>query len=126
MAVNYSTAVKNTRLQAVIDALGSGALLVLGTSALAGATGVLASVPLASPAFTVSAGVLTMAGAPRTVAASGNGTVALAELRTSGGTVIASGLTVGLSGSGANIIVNATAFSIGQTVQVTTGTITHG
>jgi hypothetical protein len=124
MAVVYSTTVKNARLQAVIDALGAGALLVLGTSALSGATGVLASVPLANPSFTVSGGVMTLASTPRTVAASANGTVAKAELRTSGGTVIASGLTVGLSAS--DIIVNATAFSIGQTVQVTTGTITHG
>lgn len=123
MALNYSTAVKNARLQAVVDALGSGALLVIGTSALSGATGVLASVPFASPAFTVAGGVMTAASLPRTITATAAGTAAKAELRTSGGTVIASGLTVGTSGT--DVIINATSISVGQTVQVTVGAITH-
>ena len=123
MAINYSNAVKNARLQAVIDALGTAGTLVIGTSALNGATGVLATVPLANPPFTVSNGVMTLASTPRTVNASATGTVARAELR-NGATVVASGLTVGTSGT--DIIINATAISNGQTVQVTAGTITHG
>lgn len=124
MAVNYSTAVKNARLQAVITALGTAGTLVIGTSALAGATGVLATIPLQNPAATVNNGVLTLAGLPLTANASATGTAARAELRDSAGTVVCTGLTVGTSGT--DIIINATAVSNGQTVQVTAGTITHG
>jgi hypothetical protein len=124
MAIVYSTTVKNSRLQAVIDALGAGALIVIGTSALSGASGVLASIPMASPSFTIASGVMTLASVPRSVVATGAGVAAKAELRTSGSVVVASGLTVGTSG--ADFIINATSISVGQTVQCTSGTITHG
>jgi len=124
MAVVYSTAVKNTRLQAVVTALGTAGVLVIGTSALAGATGVLATIPLQNPAATVTNGVLTLAGLPLTANATASGTAAKAELRDSSGTVVCSGLTVGTAST--DIIINATAVSNGQTVQVTAGTITHG
>lgn len=124
MALNYSVAVKDARLQAVVDAIGATGVLVIGTSSLAGgAPGILASVPFANPAFTVSAGVMTVNSLPRTVAASGSGTAAKAEFRTGAGVVVASGLTVGTSGT--DVIINATSISVGQTVQVTVGTITH-
>lgn len=123
MALNYSVAVKNARLQAVVDAIGTAGVLVIGTSALSGATGVLASVPFANPAFNVSAGAMTTNSLPRTTTATAAGTAAKAEIRTSGGVVVASGLTVGTSGT--DVIINATAISVGQTVQVTVGTITH-
>lgn len=135
MAVTYSTTVKTNRLNIVNDALsskifaagtgaGSAGTLVIGTSALSGATGVLASIPLQNPAATVSGNTLTIAGVPLSATASGTGTAALAELRNSAGTVIASGLTVGTSGT--DIIINSTAVSSGQTVTLTAGTITHG
>lgn len=126
MAINYSTAVKNNRLTQVVNAVDGGAgagVLVIGTSALSGATGVLASITLADPCGTVSAGVLTLSGLPKSATASATGTAALAELRDSTGTVVASGLTVGTSA--ADIIINATAISVGQTVQINSGTITH-
>lgn len=125
MAVNYSTAAKNARLTAVVNLLGTAGVLVIGTSALAGATGLLVSIPLANPGATVANGVLTVAGVPRQANATGAGTAALAELRDSAGTVIVSGLTVGLAASGADVIIHATAVSVGQTVQCTAGTITH-
>lgn len=125
MAIVYSTTVKNTRLAAVVTALGSTATLAIGTSGLAGgAGGLLVNVPLANPAATVAGGVLTLAGVPRTATAVGTGVAAKAELRDGAGTVIASGLTVGTSGT--DIIINAIDVSAGQTVQVTVGTITHG
>lgn len=123
MPLNYSTAVKNARLQAVVDAIGSAGVLVIGTSSLAGSTGVLASIPFANPAFNVSAGAMTVNSLPRTITATGAGTAAKAEIRNSGGTVIASGLTVGTSGT--DVIINALSISVGQTVQATMGTITH-
>lgn len=124
MPVVYSDAVKTARSQAVIDALGAAGVLVIGTSALSGGTGVLASVPFSNPAFTQVNGVMTMKDAPRTVNASGAGTAAKAELRHSSGTVVMSGLTVGVAGSGADVIINATSITVGQSVQATVGTIT--
>lgn len=126
MPINYSTAVKNARMNTTVGLIGASGTLVIGTSALTGATGVLAKVPFANPAFTVAGGVMTVATLPRTVAASGTGTAAKVEIRDGSDTVIASGLTIGLAGSGADVIINAMAISTGQTVQVTLGTITHG
>lgn len=136
MAVTYQSTVKNNRLNVVNDAInsktyvaGSGAgsqgTLVIGTSALSGATGVLAAITLQNPAATVSGGVLTIAGVPISATATATGTAALAELRNNAGTAIVSGLTVGVAGSGADIIISSTAISSGQTVQLNSGTITH-
>lgn len=123
MPLVYSNTMKSARSNVVITALGSAGVLVIGTAALAGGgTGVLASIPLANPAFTEVNGVMTMASAPRTVNASGAGVAAKAELRDSGGVVIASGLTVGTVGT--DVIINSTSISVGQSVQATIGTIT--
>lgn len=127
MAITYSTTVKNDRLQKVIDNMDAGAsfaTLVIGTSGLTGSTGVLATVTLPKPSGTKTGGVLTLAGTPVTTTASATGTAAKAELRDSNALVIASGLTVGTSGT--DIIINATAISTGQTVQLNSGSITHG
>lgn len=127
MSIVYSTTVKNTRLQAVIDAVDAGAgfgTLVIGTAALSGATGVLATIPLAKPSATKTGGVLTISGVPISANATATGTAAKAELRDSTGAVIASGLTVGTSAS--DVIVVTTAITSGQPVTLTSGTITHG
>jgi hypothetical protein len=124
MPIVYSEAVKNSRLQAVVDAIGAAGVLVIGTSALSGATGVLVSIPLATASFTVASGAMSLTDLPRTATASATGIAAKAEIRTSGGTVVMSGLTVGISGT--DVIINSTAISSGQTVQATVGTITHG
>jgi hypothetical protein len=127
MPIVYAAALKTSRMNAVEAALDAGpaaATLVIGTSALSGATGVLATITLADPAGTVSGAVLTFAGMPKSAVASASGTAAKAELRDSTGAVVASGLTVGTSG--ADIIINSTAISAGQTVQINSGTITHG
>lgn len=124
MPINYSTTVKNARLQVAVDAIGDAGTLTLGTSDLDGAgTGELAFVPLANPPFTINNGVMTLASVPRTVLAEATGVAELAELRHSDGTVVVSGLTVGTVGT--DIIINAVEISEGQTVQVYAGTITH-
>jgi hypothetical protein len=134
MSITYSTTVGNNRLQTVIDAIdgktfvtgsGTGAAgsLVIGTSALSGATGVLATIPLSLPCGTKSGKVLTIAGVPLSTTASASGTAAKAELRNSSGTVIADGLTVGTSS--ADVIVVSTTVGSGQTLSVTSAAITH-
>lgn len=126
MTTTYNTAVATSRLTQVLNAIDAGSgdgLLVIGTSGLSGATGVLATITLGKPSSTVSSRVLTISGVPLSATASASGTAALAELRTSAGTTIASGLTVGTSGT--DIIINSTTITSGQTVQLTSGTITH-
>ena len=125
MAVVYNTTLKNTRMDAVDTAIGASGKLVIGTSALSGATGVLATITLGSTAFGDSSnGVITLSGVPLSATASAGGTAALAEIRTSADAVIVSGLTVGTSAS--DIIVGTTTIASGNTVQVNSGTITHG
>jgi len=122
MAVTYSNTVKNARLQAVIDAIGNGGLLKIGTTGMATT---LATIPLATPSFTLGTGTMSLAGTPLTdTAADATGAAAAAQITTSGGTVIIDGLTVGTSGS--NINLNSTAIQVNQEVRITSGTITHG
>ena len=134
MAAAYNATTRTNRLKAVRDQIdsktwvdgsgaGSAGSLVLGTSALSGATGVLATIPLPNPGSTVSGDVLTLAGLPLSAAASAAGTLAKAEIRNNAGTPILTGLTVGTSAS--DIIVNTTTTTVGQTVTVTAATITH-
>lgn len=133
MAVNYPATVATPRLQVMADLVAGKTIaaatgtatagsLVIGTSALSGATGVLATIPLPTTAFTVSAKVATLQGVPLSATASASGTAALAELRNNTGTVIASGLTVGTTGT--DIVLGSTAISSGQQVSITSGTIT--
>lgn len=135
MSVIYRASLRTNRLNLVVNDLGTATgptisttgtaagKLVIGTSALSGATGVLATITLDTTPATVSGNVLTISGLPKSATASATGTAALAELRRSDDTVIVSGLTVGTSAT--DIIISSTTITSGQTVQVTAGTITH-
>ena len=122
MAVNYTTAVKNARLDAVVTAIGSAGVLEIGT---AGMASVLATIALGNPAGTSAGGVLTFSGFPRTdSSADASGTAAAARIRTaSGGTDVITGLTVGTSG--ADIVLDSVSITAGQSVTINSATITH-
>lgn len=122
MAVTYTTAVKNARLSAVVSQIGSTGVLEIGT---AGMATVLATIALDATAGTVSGGMLTFSGFPKSDAsADATGTAAAARIRTaSGGTDIVTGLTVGTSGQDINL--NSTSIAVGQTVTINSATITH-
>lgn len=139
MPITYSDTLKTNRLQIMSDrvaaktaaaATGSATAgqLVIGTAALSGATGVLAIIALPATPFVVSGSgtvIATLQGVPLSVVATGAGTAAKAELRQNNGTTVeASGLTVGTSGADINL--TSTTISVGQTVTVTSGVITHG
>lgn len=83
-------------------------------------------IPLNNPFGAVSGDVLTLDVSPA-LSANGiaNGTAAKAKIWTleSGGVAVVDGLTVGTSG--ADIILNSVACSVGQPVTITSGTITH-
>lgn len=121
MAVVYTTAVKNARLDAVVTQIGATGVLEVGT---AGMATVLFSVNLNNPAGTAASAVLTFSGFPKNTTASASGTAAAGRIRTAtGGTDIVTGLTVGTSS--ADIIVNTTTVTSGDAVQVISATITH-
>jgi hypothetical protein len=125
MAVIYSTAAKNARLQAVVDTIdaGSGAgVLQIGT---AGMAVVLADIVLADPSGTVSSGVLTFSSFPRSdTNANATGVAAAARIRDSAGNDVITGLTVGVPASGADIILETTNIDAGEIVTLNTATIT--
>jgi hypothetical protein len=134
MGLIYGSTVRTPRMNVVQNLIdsktigaatgaGSAGTLVIGTSALSGATGVLATITLPNPASSVSGDVLTLLGVPLSATASASGTAAKAEIRNNAGTVIVGNLSVGTSAS--DVTVNTTTVTSGQTVTVTAGTVTH-
>jgi hypothetical protein len=131
--IEYSNTAANARLAAGLTATGvpgqsvdgntGPGQLVIGTSALAGATGVLATLSLPKPCGTIASRVWTLAGVPINVTPTASGVGALGELRDSAGTTIINGLTVGTAGT--DIIVSTTTFSTSVPVSVQAGNITH-
>ena len=123
MSVSYAAALKSTRMNAVIAAIDAQSLpgsIEIGTAAMAA---VLVAITLSKPSFTQAGGVITMAGAPKSGTASGTGTAAAARIKDGSGNIIVFGLTVGVSGSDINL--TSTAISSGQTVTLSSATITH-
>lgn len=123
MAVNYASALKSTRMASVITAIdvnASPAFIEVATTSFAS---VLVTITLADPSFTELGGVITMAGAPKSGVAANTGTAAVARIKDGGGNVIVNNLSV--STSAADINLNSTSITSGQTVTITSGTITH-
>lgn len=121
MSVTYTTAVKNSRLSAVVTAIGTTGVLEIGTTGMAS---VLATIPLDNPAGTVASGVLTFTMPQSDTSADATGTAAAARIRTSsGGTDVVTGLTVGTSGT--DIVLDSTSITAGQTVTINSASITH-
>lgn len=124
MAVTYTTAAKNARLQAVADLIDAGVspgkLKIRDSGNV-----VLATLTLADPCGTVSGAVLTFDFDPdiSDTSADASGTAANAIITDSADTTVISGLTVGTSGT--DIVLDSTSITLGQTVTITAGTITH-
>jgi hypothetical protein len=123
MAVNYDAATKSARMQQVIAAIDSNAAPAFIEIGTANMTVVLVTITLQKPSFTEAGAVITMAGAPKSGVASQSGTAAAARIKDGGGTVRVSGLTVGTAGADVNL--NSTAITNGQTVTLSSATITH-
>ena len=127
MSVIYNTALKNTRMTAVVTAIdngGAGSLLFGDSSGFAGAH-LLATIAFSATCGTVSGGVLTFSDTPLVDASAGNtGTATQAEVEDGVGHVVISGLTVGTSASDINL--SSTSIVAGQSVTLTSASITHG
>lgn len=121
MTINYAPTLKNTRETAVItalDGIGNAKLVLFD----AGYTHVIVTITLAKPSFVLSAGVLTLQGTPLSGVAVASFTAVLAQLQDSAGTWWVQGLTVGTSGT--DIVLNSNVIVSGQTLTVSSGTIT--
>lgn len=125
MAVTYPTALKNTRLDAVDDAVNAGAAagtLEIGTT---GMGAVLVTITLNDPAFNAAAaGAMSLDATSLSGTASGTGTAAAARIRDSDSNDVVTGLTVGTGSE--DIVLDSASITSGQTVTITSGTITHG
>lgn len=125
MSIIYTSTLKDTRMNSVVTAIGTSGFLVIGDGTLAApATGILAKIPLAATAGTVTTGVLTLSGLPLSVSATGTGTASKAQLWTSANAAIVTGMTVGTSGT--DIVLGTAAINSGNTVTITAAAITHG
>lgn len=123
MAVTYRATLRTARMTAVLDDINSGSgagKLKIGTS---GMGTVLATITLDDPAGTVSGDVLTISTPRSDTSADATGTAAAAIITNSDDTTIVSGLTVGTSGT--DIVVDSTSITSGQTVTLSSATLTH-
>ena len=101
---------------------GSGAgVLQIGTTGMAS---ILAEITLDDPSGTISGGVLSFSGFPKSdTSANNTGTAAAARIRDSSGTDVITGLTVGTSGT--DIILDSVSITAGQSVTINSAAITH-
>ena len=144
MAITYSTTTATNRLTAVQAALNSltfnaptgtasnGSIVIGGstfvntqgtTGVTTGSTGVLAIIPVPNAGVSVSGRVLTLLASTASASATGTGTATEAALINNAGTIIAGGMTTGTAS--ADVILNSTAISSGQTVSITSASVTH-
>jgi hypothetical protein len=123
MAVNYSNSIKDQRMTAALNGIDNNAAPAYIEICTAAFAAVLVTITLAKPSFTEATQTLTMAGAPKSGIAGGNGTAAVARIKDGGAGVQVNNLSVGTSGSDINL--NSVAISSGQTVTLSSGTITH-
>jgi hypothetical protein len=124
MTVTYANPLKDTRMQAVVtavDAGGSPGTLEICTG---GYAAVLGTIVLQRPSFSEASQMITVNGVPLSVNAAAAGTAAIARIKDSSGNIVISGLTVGASGT--DIVMTTTVVTAGQTLTLTSGTITHG
>jgi len=131
MALAYTEAVRNSRLQDIADAInagvGGGRLRIYnGTRPATGgaSTTLLAELTFSDPCeLSITGGVLTFDTITADSSANADGTATWFRLVDASGVFVADG-DVGTSGTDLNL--NSTAIAIGQTVSVTSFTITEG
>lgn len=124
MAINYSTAIKNARMTTVRDAIDAGSGAGKINIYNAAYANILVTIELADPSGTIAAGALTLSGMPKSGTGIFAGNAALARILDSDNTVVADGLTVGTVGT--DIIIDNVNIAVGQNVNITAGSITHG
>lgn len=125
-AITYAAATKNARLTAVRDAIDGGpAAGTLQICTNTSCSSVLATITLNDPSGTVSGGVLTFSGFPKSdTSADGTGTAGGGRIRDSTGTEIYN-FTLTATGGGGDLTLDNTSIVTGQTVTINSLTLTH-
>lgn len=118
MPISYDVAVRNLRMIATRDYFADGALELLTEADV-----LVASFGLSGSGGTVAGGVWSLGFDATTVSAVADGSIAKVQIRTLGGLVHGAGLTVGLAGSGADIILAAVDVLIGGDVTISSAQI---
>lgn len=133
MANHFSAAVRNARLNAIETTIGTNAVAKIRVGSApanvaASDTGtVLATLNLPSDWMAdASAGTKALAGVWQDPSADASGTAGHFRVYASDGTTAHWQGTVGVSGSGADLIVDSTSFTAGQSFTVTSWTLTEG
>jgi hypothetical protein len=127
MSVNYNIPTINAQLLDVVANIDAGSsfgmLRLLPTTS----TDTVCLIPLAKPSGTVSGGILTFIGMPQTAptlfTTTPTNPLALADIEDSGGTVVVSGLTVGVS-TAYDILIPSVLILSGQSITLQSATIT--
>ena len=122
MPVNYDASVKNARMAAVKAQVGTNGKLKIGTT---GMGTVLAVIDLGDGGVVTGDTYELIESTLSDLAADAAGTAAAAIVTNSADATKISGLTVGMSGSGADIILDNTNIQVGQMVSLVSATITH-
>lgn len=132
MTAKLSTAVRNAGLDAITTAIGAAGTIKFyaGTQPSTGGSvsgnTLLGTLTCANPsAPSASGGVLTFSTITQDSSADATGTATFARIASSSGTFVGD-FTVGVSGSGADIIVNSTSFTSGLPISISSFVITAG
>lgn len=128
MSVNYNNTLKTSRMTAVVDAIDAGAGPGVLEICSAGYSLVLLRFEFSDPCGSVAGdpATLTFSGMPKQAVGASVGTAAIARIVDSDSNVIASGLTVGATGSGMNVEIDGLSISAGQIVNLNSGQLVHG
>jgi hypothetical protein len=133
MAIQFSTAVRNARLDAIETAVGTSAVLRIRTGAApvnvatADSGTVLATLNLPSDWLAAaSGGTKALSGTWQDSSADATGTAAHFRIYASDGTTAHIQGTVTASGGGGDLIVDNTSFAAGQSFTITSFTLTEG
>lgn len=129
--MSYSTELRNAKLDANTTVIGNGGKLeIYAGSDVAGTVGaegtLLAVFTLGSPFAPAASGGVQSPTLPAATTGVAAGTAGWARITKADGTTAVMDRTVGLSGSGAHIILNTLTISVGVAVSVTGWTITAG
>ena len=132
MAVQLGTTVRNARLDAIETTVGTAAKLYIRTGAApadcatADSGSLLATIDCPSDWLAAASGGAKAKSGTWSVAASGTGTAAHFRIKDSGGTTCHMQGTITATGGGGDMTVDNTSIASGQTVTVTTFTLTDG
>lgn len=133
MALTYSTAIANARLDAVESTIGTSAKLLIRTGsppatvATASTGTILATCSLPSDWMNAASGrSKTMLGTWQDLSADNSGTAGHFEITATDGTTVGMRGTVTLTAGGGDMTVDSVTFTAGQAFSVTSFTLNHG